>query len=99
MPRNFGIVANQRIMEADKRKSMEFVEDHYEIENALYTRMLDPYMQYTRAYWSSDANKPGSGSIEQDGADREEIGHSAWKFDPGYRLRLDWHGQVFDRQP
>ena len=40
----------------DKEKSKRVAKEHYDIGNDLYTRMLDPYMQYTCAYWKNAEN-------------------------------------------
>jgi cyclopropane-fatty-acyl-phospholipid synthase len=40
----------------DKEKSKRVAKEHYDIGNDLYTKMLDPYMQYTCAYWKDADN-------------------------------------------
>jgi cyclopropane-fatty-acyl-phospholipid synthase len=38
-----------------KRRSLKVAKVHYDIGNAFYEAMLDPYMQYTCAYWNGTA--------------------------------------------
>ena len=40
----------------DKRRSQKVARVHYDIGNAFYEAMLDPYMQYTCAYWKGAAD-------------------------------------------
>jgi cyclopropane-fatty-acyl-phospholipid synthase len=39
----------------NKQRSIRVVNVHYDIGNAFYEAMLDPYMQYTCAYWNGTA--------------------------------------------
>ena len=41
--------------EQTKRRSLKVAKVHYDIGNAFYEAMLDPYMQYTCAYWNGTA--------------------------------------------
>ena len=41
--------------EQSKRRSLKVAKVHYDIGNAFYEAMLDPYMQYTCAYWNGTA--------------------------------------------
>lgn len=40
----------------DKERSKKVAKEHYDIGNDLYAKMLDPYMQYTCAYWKDADN-------------------------------------------
>jgi cyclopropane-fatty-acyl-phospholipid synthase len=49
-------VAKARLLNRQNRKrSLEVAKVHYDIGNAFYEAMLDPYMQYTCAYWAGSA--------------------------------------------
>ena len=39
----------------NKKRAIEVAKVHYDIGNAFYESMLDPYMQYTCAYWNGNA--------------------------------------------
>jgi len=39
----------------NRQRSLEVAKVHYDIGNAFYEAMLDPYMQYTCAYWNGTA--------------------------------------------
>ena len=40
----------------NKEKSKRVAKEHYDIGNDLYTKMLDPYMQYSCGYWKNADN-------------------------------------------
>ncbi|MBU1713788.1 MAG: class I SAM-dependent methyltransferase, partial [Proteobacteria bacterium] len=50
-------VAKSRLLNRQsKERSLKVARVHYDIGNAFYEAMLDPYMQYTCAYWNGAAN-------------------------------------------
>lgn len=40
----------------DKEKSKRVARQHYDLDNDLYAKMLDPYMQYSCGYWKGAKN-------------------------------------------
>lgn len=64
----------------DKEKSKRVARQHYDIGNDLYTRMLDPYMQYTCAYWK------GADSLNQAQENKLDLICRKLKLEKGMRL-------------
>jgi len=51
----------------DRLRCTRVVKDHYDLSNQLYAKMLDPWMQYTCAYYAnaSDLNQAQENKLEQ----------------------------------
>lgn len=61
------ILAAKLINQQDRIRCRRVVVDHYDLSNFLYSKMLDPYMQYTCAYYAKadDLNKAQTDKLEQ----------------------------------
>ncbi|MCX5822619.1 MAG: class I SAM-dependent methyltransferase, partial [Deltaproteobacteria bacterium] len=47
-----GVAKARLLNRQNKQRSLKVAKVHYNIGNAFYEAMLDPYMQYTCAYWN-----------------------------------------------
>lgn len=70
LPHNFSdtlkiAIARIRNLQTPKRARM-VGEEHYDLGNDLFSRMLDPYMQYSCGYWKELENTPENLALAQE---------------------------------
>lgn len=52
----FHVIKAKLLNQQTKQRSKKVAQDHYDLGNDLYERMLDKHMQYTCAYWKNAKN-------------------------------------------